>query len=65
MRANLLSGADQLLVDGVLAGQRRALAKAITLIESTRMDHQRRAQQVLNALLPRTGEAVRIGIPLS
>ena len=62
MRANLLSGADQLLVDGVLAGQRRALAKAITLIESTRMDHQRRAQQVLNALLPRTGEAVRIGI---
>ncbi|MBL8419086.1 MAG: methylmalonyl Co-A mutase-associated GTPase MeaB, partial [Dechloromonas sp.] len=62
VRANLLSAADQLLVDGVLAGQRRALAKAITLIESTRMDHQRRAQQVLNALLPRTGRAVRIGI---
>ena len=62
VRANLLSAADQLLVDGVLAGERRALAKAITLIESTRMDHQRRAQQVLNALLPRTGEAVRIGI---
>ncbi len=62
VRANLLSGADQLLVDGVLAGQRRALAKAITLIESTRMDHQRRAQQVLNALLPRTGEEVRIGL---
>ena len=62
VRANLLSAADQLLVDGVLAGQRRALAKAITLIESTRMDHQRRAQQVLNALLPRTGKAVRIGI---
>ena len=62
VRANLLSAADQLLVDGVLAGERRALAKAITLIESTRMDHQRRAQQVLNALLPRTGKAVRIGI---
>ena len=33
VRANILSAADQLLVDGVLAGQRRALAKAITLIE--------------------------------
>jgi len=49
-------------VDGVLAGQRRALAKAITLLESTRADHQRRAQQVLAALLPSTGRAVRLGI---
>ena len=57
-----LSSADQALVDGVLTGQRRALAKAITLIESTRADHQRRAQQVLNALLPKTGNAIRIGI---
>jgi LAO/AO transport system kinase len=46
----------------VLAGQRRALAKAITLVESTRADHQQRAQQVLAALLPRTGRAVRLGI---
>jgi hypothetical protein len=53
VRANLLSEADRQLVDGVLAGQRRALAKAITLIESTRADHQQRAQQVLSALLPR------------
>ena len=62
VRANNLSAADQLLVDGVLAGQRRALAKSITLIESTRPDHQQRAQQVLNALLPSTGKAIRIGI---
>ena len=62
VRATILSAADQSLVDGVLAGQRRALAKAITLIESTRSDHQQRAQQVLNALLPKTGDAVRIGI---
>ena len=47
-----LSAADQQLVDGVLAGQRRALAKTITLIESTREDHQQRAQQVLRKLLP-------------
>ncbi|MBN9420928.1 MAG: ATPase/protein kinase [Candidatus Accumulibacter sp. 66-26] len=60
-----LPGVDQQLVDGVLArgpAQRRALAKTITLIESTRPDHQQRAQQVLNALLPHTGRAVRIGI---
>ena len=60
--AQQLSPADQTLVDGVLAGQRRSLAKAITLIESTRADHQQRAQQVLNALLPSTGKAIRIGI---
>jgi len=60
-----LPGVDQQLVDGVLArgpAQRRALAKTITLIESTRPDHQQRAQQVLNALLPHTGRAIRIGI---
>ena len=60
--AQQLTVADQALVDGVLAGQRRSLAKAITLIESTRADHQQRAQQVLNALLPQTGKAIRIGI---
>ena len=57
-----LSAADQQLVSGVLAGQRRALAKSITLIESTRDDHQTRAHAVLNALLPHTGRAIRIGI---
>ena len=57
-----LSAADQQLVSGVLAGQRRALAKSITLIESTRGDHQTRAHAVLNALLPHTGGAIRIGI---
>lgn len=60
-----LSTADQKLVDGVLAqgrGQRRALAKTITLVESTRADHQARAQQVLASLLPHTGRAIRVGI---
>jgi len=62
VQAHLLAPADQTLVDGVLAGQRRALAKAITLIESTRLDHQQRAQQVLAAVLPHSGNAIRIGI---
>ena len=62
MPGQALPPADQSLVDGVLGGQRRALAKTITLIESTRRDHQERAQQVLNALLPHTGRAIRVGI---
>ena len=67
MDVNLTPGAtldavDQQLVDGVLAKQRRALAKTITLLESTRADHQLRAQRVLSALLTHTGKAIRIGI---
>ena len=58
----LLAAADQQLVDGVLARRARALAKAITLVESTRRDHQARAEQVLAALLPHTGDAIRVGI---
>lgn len=57
-----LSAADQELVDGVLAGQRRALAKTITLIESSLAEHQQRAQKVITSLLPHTGRAIRIGI---
>ena len=57
-----LGAADQQLVDGVLARQRRSLAKTITLIESTRADHLLRAQKVVAALLPHTGRAIRIGI---
>jgi hypothetical protein len=38
-------------------GDRRALAKAITLVESTRADHRADADALLNALLPRTGGA--------
>lgn len=57
-----LDAADQALVDGVLACQLRALAKTITLTESQRDDHRARAQKVLEALLPHTGGAMRVGI---
>jgi LAO/AO transport system kinase len=50
------------LADGVLAGDRRALARAITLVESTRADHRQQAATVLDAVLPSTGTAVRLGI---
>ena len=46
----------------LLAGDRRALAQAITLIESTRGDHRERADALLAELLPRTGKSVRLGI---
>ena len=42
--------------------QRRALAKAITLIESTRPDHRLQADALLQALLPHTGRALRLGL---
>jgi LAO/AO transport system kinase len=54
--------ADQALIEGVLAGRLRPLAKAITLIESQREDHARRARAVLEALLPHSGKAMRVGI---
>jgi len=50
------------LADGVIAGDRRLLAKAITLAESTRDDHQAIAREVMTALLPRTGRALRLGL---
>lgn len=50
------------LVAGLRARDRRALARAITLAESTRADHRTIADAVLDAALPSTGGAVRIGI---
>jgi LAO/AO transport system kinase len=50
------------LVEAVKRGDRRALAKAITLIESTRTDHRRQADTLLDALMPHTGQSLRIGI---
>jgi LAO/AO transport system kinase len=43
-------------------GDRRALARAVTLVESTRPDHRETAERLLDAILPLTGEAIRIGI---
>jgi LAO/AO transport system kinase len=50
------------LAAAVLDGDRRALARAITLAESTRPDHRRDAEALIEALLPYTGGAVRIAI---
>src|SRR2546427_9695418 len=50
------------LAADVRASDRRALAKAITLVESTRPDHEEAAQRLLGLLLPHTGGAVRVGV---
>jgi LAO/AO transport system kinase len=50
------------LAERVLHRDRRALAKAITLIESTRADHRREADALLDALMPHTGQSLRLGI---
>ncbi|QWD73188.1 methylmalonyl Co-A mutase-associated GTPase MeaB [Polynucleobacter sp. UB-Raua-W9] len=62
----MLEAADQTLVSDLTGipslKQRRALAKIITLLESTRLDHRKRADEVLNTLLPKTGKSFRLGI---
>ena len=58
--AALLPVSDYL--DGVLAGDRTVLARAITLIESQNPDHRRMAQQLIQELLPSTGGAHRVGV---
>jgi LAO/AO transport system kinase len=54
------------LADAIRSGdaavQRRAIAKAITLIESTRTDHRTQADELLTRLLPHTGKSFRLGI---
>jgi len=62
----MLQPADQALFDAVCgpvgAAQRRAIAKTITLLESSRDDHRARADELLNALLPASGRSLRLGI---
>ncbi len=61
-----LHPSDQTLVDHIRSApgpaQRRAMAKAITLLESTRADHRLRGDALLNAVLPDTGKSFRLGL---
>lgn len=52
----------QYYIQGVRAGDRKVLAKTITLIESSLSAHQKLVTDVLDGLLPYTGEAIRVGI---
>jgi len=59
--ANMLPELGKLAA-GIRARERATLARAITLIESRRADHQQRARALVQELLPATGKAIRIGI---
>jgi len=50
------------LARGIRAGERALIARAITLVESRRADHQKAARHLVQELLPATGNAVRVGI---
>lgn len=50
------------LAEALLAGERAALARAITLTESRRADHREQARTLIQRLLPKTGGAIRVGI---
>jgi LAO/AO transport system kinase len=57
----MVSGAEDLAA-ALRGGSRRALARAVTLVESTRPDHRAEAERLIEAILPITGGATRIGI---
>ena len=53
---------EQELADKIKSGDRRALARGITLVESRREDHRLAAEKLLDLLLPKTGKSIRLGI---
>ncbi|MCG8370200.1 MAG: methylmalonyl Co-A mutase-associated GTPase MeaB [Proteobacteria bacterium] len=53
---------DTQLGSALLGGDRRALARAITLVESTRRDHRAESGALLERLMPHTGDSIRVGI---
>jgi LAO/AO transport system kinase len=52
----------QVDIEALTAGDRAALARAITLVESKRPDHREEARRLLDAVLPKSGSALRVGI---
>jgi GTPase len=62
LMAGDVKGTKGITAETVARGDRAALARAITLMESRRPDHRAAARDLLQDLLPRTGGAVRVGI---
>lgn len=58
----MMQNDTQSYIDGVLAGDRRLLARTITLIESALPEHQQSVNRIIEALLPHAGKAIRVGI---
>ena len=62
MSKSFAGNATDALAAELRAGNRAALARAITLVESRRADHQQAARELVQALLPATGNSIRVGI---
>ncbi|WHZ11975.1 MAG: methylmalonyl Co-A mutase-associated GTPase MeaB [Burkholderiaceae bacterium] len=62
MALALSASLSEAILHGGAMPRRRAIAKAITLLESTRADHRAQADELLTALLPHTGRSFRLGI---
>jgi LAO/AO transport system kinase len=62
MTGALKRRAGAITAEAIVQGDRAALARAITLMESRRADHRATARALLQELMPRTGRAVRVGI---
>ena len=60
--AKVSPASEEAIVHSAGPAQRRAIAKSITLLESTRADHRAQADALLTALLPHTGKSFRLGI---
>ena len=49
-------------IEGIKSGNKRLIAKAITLVESTKPEHRSQAEELLKKILPLTGNSIRVGI---
>lgn len=61
-RVNRVLPSQEEFIQGILSGDRVMLARAITLVESSRADHKELAEKIIDACLPHSGKSVRIGI---
>ncbi|RMZ60623.1 methylmalonyl Co-A mutase-associated GTPase MeaB [Chryseobacterium nematophagum] len=52
----------QELINGIQSGNKRLIAKAITLVESKKVEHRQQADELLKIIMPSTGNSIRIGI---
>ncbi len=52
----------QELIEGIRSGNKRLIAKAITLVESKKTEHRQQAEELLKRIMPFTGSSVRVGI---
>jgi LAO/AO transport system kinase len=49
-------------IEGILSGNRLLLSQAITLVESTKLTHQEKAEAIIEGCIPKSGNSIRIGI---